>query len=741
MPTGLKQSTRVTTNRKAVTSTMQTTMQQADTVRVVVPPNQIRLTDKELDADQTRMLSAANPNAPPNVMRFSFRDRGFRSDGIVPQTEFHLSVDSNLIFKEDSYAYFSKYDKHNKEVLLRNQFNFSNRGTQTFNAAPRDEEVVTNPPPLETSKGQFTRSVIYDHYKTHKKDSNDTDVAQTKGKMQERKIGDELDDPLIFSAPEGLIVDTHTLTLQKTDDNSISALASLSETEQKAVNGALFIAERLVSEIIYGEVLTDFSFWNDPSDAYKQDGSLLPLWKFATNFKGIVGDAPVVAASGSGQTAKITKPVSMIQFHPKYHDLFAVSYGSPDFQKTSIAQSSCISVFCLKNPFHCEKILKTPADVVCIDWHPVHDDLILCGLYDGNVAIFNLQTCKMLCISNSQSGKHSEAVWAVRWRTDLTGSSNNLSFLSGSADGTVCTWTVIKADLRLVSTMEVRDNATESDVAILPTKPQGPSSESASSALGAEHSNLHAKASVLITEKPGFANAKRQNEIANQTSPLAGVLAIQFNPALDWLYAIATDAGVVRLCSTAYFSTYVQTFSQNTHSMPVYGISWNRYNPDVLMSCSEDYTVKMWKKDRASPIYTIDMTSTVVDCCFSNVVSCEIIAGLANGNLVVYDFDQKRESPICVQTVVPSTSKLTKICLNDKYPIIAVGDNQGLVRVFKLSPNLRKRTEIEQPKARGANAPVYTPEDISRMVLESEKKKLDNFISWCIKANVASGID
>ncbi|TNJ28987.1 Dynein intermediate chain [Giardia muris] len=706
----------------------------------------IRLTDKELEEEQTRMLNASCPSAPDNIVHFSYSDRVFKSEGLVRQTQFHICVDGPFVYAENVYA--SKYggDDKGEEKMLHNQFNYSNRGTQASMPVPVDESLSTNPPPSDNARGAFTRSIIYDAYKEASKNARLDEAGAGEGKkggaVAHRKIGDDEDDPLMFTAPEGVSLDAQPLALQKTADNAISAICSLSAKDLDAVFNALSLAERLVAEILYADVISDYKFWDDPSDKFKSEGSLLPLWKFSVDFKEILGQ-------------KTTKAVSVLQFHPKFSDLFAVGYGTHEFQRTSLFPPSCLCVFSLKNPFYPERIIRTPVDVLCLDWHPERSDLLIVGLYDGNIALYNLTDCSLIAMSDSQTGKHTDLVWSVRWRTDV--SSSSLSFFSASSDGYVFVWSLVKSVLRLVSKTEIKDNMTDTDVVQPVAAPKDNFDSSiklasdplatqdlASSLTGPQtqkKSSLKTKQQVIITEKNDFENHKRAAEIANQTSPVAGVLGIAFNPKYDWMYAITTDSGVVRLCSTAYHNTFVQTFCQGGHSMPVYGLSWNLFNPDILVSCSEDFTCKIWKRDRATPLYTIDFGNTVSDVAFNPQISTEIVAGTKDGKVVVYDFGIRQETPICIQTTVPSNANLTKLALSNKYPVVAVGDSQGVVRVFKLSPNLMRRFTVEQPKARGPNVRVYTPEELAQLSQEGEEKKLEDFVQWCIKANAASGID
>ena len=45
---------------------------------LVPPPDQLQLTEQELKEEFTRVLTADNPHAPPNIVRFSFKEKMFK---------------------------------------------------------------------------------------------------------------------------------------------------------------------------------------------------------------------------------------------------------------------------------------------------------------------------------------------------------------------------------------------------------------------------------------------------------------------------------------------------------------------------------------------------------------------------------------------------------------------------------------------------------------------------------------
>ncbi|KAG8534760.1 hypothetical protein GDO81_018614, partial [Engystomops pustulosus] len=58
----------------------------------------------ELKEEFTRILTANNPHAPQNIVRYSFKDRAYRPISIVDQLAVHFSLDGNMLHKDSDEA-------------------------------------------------------------------------------------------------------------------------------------------------------------------------------------------------------------------------------------------------------------------------------------------------------------------------------------------------------------------------------------------------------------------------------------------------------------------------------------------------------------------------------------------------------------------------------------------------------------------------------------------------------------
>ncbi|XP_013008850.1 dynein axonemal intermediate chain 1 isoform X6 [Cavia porcellus] len=532
----------------------------------VRPPDQLDLTDAELKEEFTRILTANNPHAPQNIVRYSFKEGTYKPIGFVNQMAVHFSQVGNLIPKDSdegrrqhyrdelaagslesvkavlSDAEILEEDEEPKEVemeagsqtelppaevaetvieeelmtpkqpkerKLTNQFNFSDRASQTLNHPVRDRECQMEPPPRTNFSATANQWEIYDAYveelkkqeKTKEKEKTKTPVAKKTGKMAMRKLT--------------------SMESQSDDITKVSQAAK--------------IVERMVNQNTYDDVAQDFKYYEDAADEYRdQEGTLLPLWKF--------------------QNDKAKRlAVTALCWNPKYNDLFAVGHGSYDFMKQS---RGMLLLYSLKNPSFPEYIFSSESGIMCLDIHVDHPYLVAVGHYDGNVAIYNLKKpqAQPSFRSSPKSGKHTDPVWQ---------------------------------------------------------------------------------------------------------------------------------------CSKSYSSQFLDTY--DAHNMAVDAVTWNPYHTKVFMSCSSDWTVKIWDHTIKTPMFIYDLNSAVGDVAWAPYSSTVFAAVTTDGKVHVFDLAINKYEAICNQPVVArKKTKITHVEFNPIYPIIIVGDDRGHITCLKLSPNLRK---------------------------------------------------
>jgi len=292
-----------------------------------------------------------------------------------------------------------------KKNTLRNQFNFSERASQTYNEVQRTRTIATIPPQCKEFADVVTQWCVYDSYL---KDIQAAEAAKQTNK-EKKSFTLDLDAKKKPSESDPIYSDAMKLSIK--------------------------LMERMVNQNAENEIYHDFKYWEDKSDEFRSDGegTLLPLWRF------------------SSEKVK-RKQVTAIRWNPRYNDLFAVGFGSYDFMRQG---TGCICCYSLKNTKFPEYIFNTDSGVCALDWHPQRPALLAVGLYDGTVLVYDVRgrTRKPIYASTIRTNKHTDPVWEVRWDVSTEGT---LCFYSISADGRVSTWLLMKDKLESEELMALK---------------------------------------------------------------------------------------------------------------------------------------------------------------------------------------------------------------------------------------------------------------------------------------------
>lgn len=339
--------------------------------------------------------------------------------------------------------------------------------------------------------------------------------------------------------------------------------------------------------------------------------------------------------------------MTAVCWNPEFTDLCAIGYGSYDFMKQGDGLICCYS---LKNTNHPEYVFHSESGVMCLDFHPLHSALLCAGFYDGTVAVYDVRSGsnKPIYVSANPAVKHRDPVWQVRWHKEELG--NNINFYSVSSDGRVTNWIMNKNELINEEVLQLK--------------------------LVADNVNL--------SEEIGSSAV-----VSDDTTALLGVAggcAIDFNPFDPSIFIVGTEEGSLHAYSKAYGSQYLHSY--RGHNMAVYTVAWNPFHPDVFLSCSADWTVKLWKKDSPLPVLVYDLNCAVGDVQWSPYSSTVFACISADGKLRLFDLDFNKHEPVG-EIRVNKKSKLTHVSFNPKSPVVAVTDDRGVVTLLKVSGNLR----------------------------------------------------
>ena len=347
----------------------------------------------------------------------------------------------------------------------------------------------------------------------------------------------------------------------------------------------------------------------------------------------------------------IGRTVSCMAWNPVNQDLLAVAYGQFEFRHQT---GGLVLFWSLKNPEYPQRIYKMEHGVTSIDFSTMHPNLLAVGLYNGVVAIYDTRREENAPVleSGQSAGTHMDAVWQVKWVNKSSERTENL--VSISSDGRVTEWSMKKGlsftDLMLFKRIANHSMASQTDGVISRT--------------GSGH-------------------------------------CIDFAATDSSVYFAGTEDGVIHKCSCSYNEQYLQSYFG--HSGPVYRVRISPFWSQVFLSCSADWTVKLWNQQDSSEALTfhsVDLSYAVNDVSWSPTHATVFGSVTEDGRVQIWDIRESTLDPIVTHypqkdkdtPETPETLQTTSIIFAPTAPVLAVGDSNGNVSMYRL-PNFEDNQE------------------------------------------------
>nr|KAG5695976.1 hypothetical protein BaRGS_023355 [Batillaria attramentaria] len=331
--------------------------------------------------------------------------------------------------------------------------------------------------------------------------------------------------------------------------------------------------------------------------------------------------------------------VSCLTWNKSNPDLIAVGYGQFDFTNQ---KSGLVCCWSLKNPEYPERVYTSKQGVTSLDFSVANANLLAVGYYDGGVGIYNVRSTEDEPILDSQDsqGKHLCPVWQIQWieKERGTGEERTEVLISISTDGRVTQWSIRKG-FESYDIMRLKK---------LPTRMAG-----------------------KAREKKGEAFISRH----------AGGLCFDFHSRDTNVYLAGTEEGYIHKCSCSYNEQYLETYSG--HNAPVYQIQWSPFVTDIFLSCSADWTIRLWHQDRTTPILTFHSSTKMVHSICWSPRSSTVFACVNEGAVEVWDLAQSTLDAVITATPT-SGAKLTSVTFGKNTECVLVGDSEGQITVYEL---------------------------------------------------------
>eukprot|EP01065_Artemidia_motanka_P052322 TRINITY_DN9422_c0_g1_i1.p1 TRINITY_DN9422_c0_g1~~TRINITY_DN9422_c0_g1_i1.p1 ORF type:complete len:852 (+),score=295.52 TRINITY_DN9422_c0_g1_i1:72-2627(+) len=363
------------------------------------------------------------------------------------------------------------------------------------------------------------------------------------------------------------------------------------------------------------------------------------------------GDAKMRVLWRFGCPATQDKNITCMSWNRANTDLLAVGYGDYGIpgagNKAHKKHDGLVCCWSLKNPVHPERVIEVAnAGVSAVGFSHDHPNLLAVGNTDGTLALYdvrkrgNLPALKSTVSSIPGAGQHTGTIWEVQWVQK--GRDRGESLVSIAADGRVKQWS-IKKGLECVNLLRLKRSQGEA-------------------------------AAGTAAAKGGEAMLSRQS----------GGMCFDFNPSEPIQYIVGTEDGTVHKCNTTNQEQYIPPDYAGHNGEPVYRVRWSPFCHEYFLTCSADWTARLWCEKKSNSVLTFDCVHDAVhDCAWSPSNACVFGTVTAQGRVDVYNMRETLE-PACNLPLDDRRLNCMQFAQQES-PVIVVGDDRGEVTVVKLS--------------------------------------------------------
>jgi dynein intermediate chain 4, axonemal len=483
--------------------------------------------------------------------------------------------------------------------------NFSERAAQTFNFDPKNKEVMATPVMTQDIGCDATTWDIYDAMKQFDPTttfSDDEEAENRRGSVSEMPRDVEAEkrvEEIVAAtlATEGCLlpIDTGAVAASTkapaaTDgyydaSNSTDIVAAREAKTILSSNTllkSLELCEAAISQNVFHE---KHLLYRDVPDITKILEAFEAKEANQEDEDSVLGDDEVVEEKPSmvwlwsfKSSVTVGRNVSGMKFNPVNGDLLAVSYGQYEFSLER--KDGLVCLWSLKNPMWPQLVISSSSGATSLDWSNKYPNLLAVGHYDGSIIVYDItgDGATALLDSTQLPTKHTDAVWDIKWVDK--GAEQGESLVSISTDGRVTEWSIKKG-------------LASSDLMVLKRITNEFFKDVGNTSIGTVAVDGNDKKKGKRGRKGddgGDDGAKMQSD--GIISRRASGLCFDFHKNDSSTYMVGTEDGILHRCSVSYNEQYLDNYFG--HAGPVYRVRFSPFSSNIFMSCSADWTIKVW---------------------------------------------------------------------------------------------------------------------------------------------------
>ena len=373
--------------------------------------------------------------------------------------------------------------------------------------------------------------------------------------------------------------------------------------------------------------------------------------------------------------------VHCIDWNTMNPDLLAAAYGDPDINSK---QPGFLCFWTLKNPLHPERVIQTQRGLTYCNFSRKNPYLIVASDYQGEIMIYDLRNPqnRPMADSSEVKDKHTDIVWECKW-IERPNDKNEI-IITTSSDGKVKEWSLKKG-------IEVTDLLKMKKSTSFPMKQLNPFAKYLKKDRGDAGKDKDIKETLIFRDANG--------------------LSFDFPKNDTTIYYVALEECTIHRCRISYKDQYTDNYYG--HQGPVHKIRCNPFDPNILLSCSYDWTVKIWNSKHNYPVmnlHTNELVHQINDIEWSDDTSTVFGDVADDGRIEIWDLARSAIQPIIVNTddFMPKKS----IKFNEGGKVVATGSAGGTIEVYRIY-NMEHAPVSDEDQVRRLQNVIEQNSDIS----------------------------
>lgn len=160
-------------------------------------------------------------------------------------------------------------------------------------------------------------------------------------------------------------------------------------------------------------------------------------------------------------------------------------------------------------------------------------------------------------------------------------------------------------------------------------------------------------------------------------------------------YLVGTEDGIVHQCSTSYNEQVLESYIG--HTSTVYRVCCSPFHKDAFLTCSADWTMKLWSQRSTKPVLSFQNgRDYVTDIGWSPTHPCVFSAVSRDGRLEIWDLESSTLNPF-IQHTNNTNSSLSTVLFGHNSSTVLTGGTDGAINVYRIfglnNQNIEATTE------------------------------------------------